>query len=149
MPPEPSNSNETQVSKPNRRLTATLEADYETLQDDLRQATELAADYQRQLDGKSGESFAFQTLLEKTFADLSRLQGDIAELRRERHFLANEVMRAGELEVHLTGLTEERDALKKELEQTREALASAELTIRQLREAQDGGAAVGFPGTLS
>jgi chromosome segregation ATPase len=121
-------SPETTTPSQKRALTAALESELESLQEDLRQA---ALDYERQLTEKTEESHRFQSLLQKTRTDLADLEESIVELRRERHFLANEVMRGAQLEIHLTRLTEENDTLKKELERTREALRAAEGAVRQ------------------
>src|SRR4051812_31662973 len=70
-------------------LSATLSADYEALQNDMEQAKDLAADFQRQLAGKSNEFAQLKQLFEKTSADLAHLQEGIVELRAERHRFAN------------------------------------------------------------
>lgn len=95
-------------------LTGNLTAEYEALQNDLEQAKSLARDYQNQLCDKSNDVAALKLTLEKTAADLEKLQQHIVALRHERHKLANEVMRVVSLEAKLAaseariaGLTEE------------------------------------------
>ena len=116
----------------NRSLGGTLEADCEALREDLRHAAEVFAESQRQLADKSQEAQVLQNLLQKSSTDLATLQTTIAELRKERHFLANELMRAAELEIRMTELTEERDGLSQELQKTKEALQLAEEKLHAL-----------------
>lgn len=142
-------------------LTASLRADYVALQNDLEQAQEMAADFQRQLAGKSNEVAHFKALLEKTSADLLRLEGHTTELRQERHRLANEVMVAAELKFTVEDLRNERELLRRESEALRGALTSSatefqdklksqEMEILRLRAALDaarnGQAGVNVPG---
>jgi len=117
----------------NRSLGGTLEADCEALREDLRRATEVLADSQKQLADKSQETEVLQNLLQKSFTDLATLQSTIAELRRERHFLANELMRAAELEVRMTELSEERDNLNLELQKAKQTLQAAEEKLHALQ----------------
>jgi len=106
----------------NPNLSANLAADYEALQNDMEQAKELAADFQRQLAGKSNEFAQLKQLFEKATADLTQLQAGIVELRAERHRLANESMRATAFQLKLAQVTGERDRLRVELEHVRKAL---------------------------
>lgn len=106
LPPEP----------PRTALGASLRADYDALKNDLEQAQELAADFQRQLAGKSNEVAHFKVLLEQMQKDFARLQGHIDELRQERHRLANEVMRVTALDAQLHRKNEELDRLRDQLE---------------------------------
>lgn len=106
-------------------ITASLRADYEALQNDLDQAQEMAADFQRQLAGKSNEVAHFKTLLEKTLQDLARMEGHTTELRQERHRLANEAMIAAELKERVKDASAERDQLRREAEALRSALTSS------------------------
>jgi septal ring factor EnvC (AmiA/AmiB activator) len=106
----------------NPNLSANLAADYEALQNDMQQAKELAADFQRQLAGKSNEFAQLKQLFEKTSADLAQLQSGIVELRAERHRLANESMRATAFQLKLSQVTAERDRLRVDLEHVRKAL---------------------------
>jgi chromosome segregation ATPase len=107
----------------NPRLSANLRADYDALQNDMQQAKELAADFQRQLAGKSNEFAQLKQIFEKTQTDLASLQAGIVELRAERHDLANEAMRSTAFQMKLKKITEERDRLRMDLEIVREALA--------------------------
>jgi DNA repair exonuclease SbcCD ATPase subunit len=106
----------------NPTLSGSLTADHEALQNDLLQAQELAADFQRQLAGKSNEYAQLKQILEKTQKDLEHLQAGIVELRSERHRLANEAMRATAFEAKLQKVTGERDRLRIDLEIIRQAL---------------------------
>jgi hypothetical protein len=107
----------------NPNLSGSLAADHEALRNDLLQAQDLAADFQRQLAGKSNEYAQLKQILEKTQHDLEHLQEGIMALRGERHRLANEAMRAAAFEAKLMKITGERDRLRVELEVMREALA--------------------------
>lgn len=126
MNPRPNNQDPSAVVAPavapeaskdlvNPKLSASLSADYEALQNDMQQAQELAADFQRQLAGKSNEFAQLKQLFEKTQKDLAHLQTGIAELRAERHRLANEAMRAAAFEMKLAKMTEERDRLRADM----------------------------------
>src|ERR1700736_3005625 len=75
------------------KISATLRSDYEALQNDVRLANELAADFQRQLAGKSNDFALLKQVFEKTREDLGHLHAGIAALREERHRLANEAMK--------------------------------------------------------
>ena len=94
-------------------LTGKLTAEYKALQNDLLQARNLATDYQSKLNDKSNDFAALKLTLDRTLADLEKLQGYILALREERHRLANEVMRNVALEAKVNMLTEE---LKRERE---------------------------------
>jgi chromosome segregation ATPase len=126
----------TAVAPPvNPNLSANLSADYEALLNDMQQAKDLAADFQRQLAGKSNEFAQLKQLFEKATADLANLQGGIVELRGERHRLANESMRATAFQLKLAQVTSERDRLRVELEHVRKALDhSAEGVAAAVRE---------------
>src|SRR5580704_15645273 len=87
------------------------------------QAQELAADFQRQLAGKSNEHAQLKQIFEKTLADLAHLQAGIVELREERHRLANEAMRATAFQAKLARVTAERDHLLSDMEVIRQGLA--------------------------
>ncbi|MES2573123.1 MAG: hypothetical protein V4710_24080 [Verrucomicrobiota bacterium] len=118
---DPSNHHSTPESHPHRyhadpKLSANLRADYEALLNDVKQANELAVDYQRQLAGKSNELALRTQLFERTQKHLLDLNAGIAELRKERHQLANEAMRAEALERKLGEVTAERDQLRVELD---------------------------------
>ena len=100
-------------------LGATLRADFDALQNDFEQATEMAADFQRQLAGKSNEFAQLKAIFDRTTQDFVRLQDDIAKLREERHRLANEAMRATGLEMQLNHVVAERDKLRGEVRMLR------------------------------
>jgi hypothetical protein len=106
----------------NPTLSGTLASDHAALENDLVQAQELAADFQRQLAGKSNDYAQLKQILEKTQADLAHFQEGIVELRAERHRLANEAMRATAFELKLTKMTTDRDRLRGEMEVVRTAL---------------------------
>lgn len=108
----------------NPNLTGALLSDHAALQNDLVQAQELAAEFQRQLAGKSNDYAQLKQILEKTMADLAHLQEGIVALRAERHELANEAMRVTALQMKLGNVTHERDRLRVELEVVRTALAN-------------------------
>ena len=119
----------------NPNLSANLSADYEALQNDMEQAKELAADFQRQLAGKSNEFAQLKQLFDKATTDLTSLQAGIVELRSERHRLANESMRATAFQAKLAQVTSERDRLRVDLEHVRKALEhSAQEMASVLRE---------------
>jgi chromosome segregation ATPase len=110
-------------------LTAKLRADCEALRNDVQQSRELAADFQRQLAGKSNEFATLKRVLDESRVHLAKLEHSIQLLRDERHRLANEAMRAAALE----RLVADRDAeiifLKSEiaeLNRTAERGASAD-----------------------
>ena len=114
---------ETVAELVNPRLSANLRADYEALRNDVQQANELAADFQKKLAGKSNEFAILKQVFEKACMDLGHLQAGITQLREERHRLANEAMRATALQMKLTNVTNERDRLRAEMEAMRIALA--------------------------
>jgi chromosome segregation ATPase len=119
----------------NPSLSGTLSADHAALENDLVQAQELAADFQRQLAGKSNEYAQLKQILEKTQKDLEHLQAGIVELRAERHRLANEAMRAVAFEVKLEKVVGERDRLRSDMEVMRHAMgAKVDEMVIQLRD---------------
>jgi len=107
----------------NPNLSSALRADYDALQGDLREATELASDFQKQLSGKSKELAHLRFLFDQTRAHLAHMQDGIAAMRQERHRLANEAMRAMALDALLKRMTAERDRLRTELDGVLEGLA--------------------------
>jgi hypothetical protein len=119
----------------NPNLSGTLTADHAALQNDLVQAQELAADFQRQLAGKSNEYAQLKQILAKTEKDLAHLNEGIVELRAERHHLANEAMRATAFQAKLAKVTTERDRLRIDLEIVRQAMAKkGDEMMHQLRD---------------
>jgi DNA repair ATPase RecN len=130
--PQPATEN---VRRTDPGLSANLRADYEAVQNDLEQATEMAAEFQRQLAGKSNEVAELKQLFEKTQKDLVHLQAGIMALRQERHNLANDAMRAVALEHRLNAATTERDRLRSEVDAMRQGLATgADEMARRTRE---------------
>lgn len=121
----------------NPNLSSTLSADYEALRNDLEQANELAADFQRQLAGKSNEFAHMKQVFEKTQTDLVQFQTSIVELRQERHRLANEAMRAVAFEMRLKDMTAERDRLLTELESARHTHATVAKKTEHRAKAPD------------
>lgn len=107
---------DTAAPRTNPDLTANLQAKYDAIRNDLQRAKELAADFQRLAAEKSNEVAHIKSLLENTTRDLSRLEEHVAELRSERHRLANELMLAGATELELTKVKTEREHLRAELE---------------------------------
>jgi hypothetical protein len=116
----------------NPKLTATLAADYEAVRNDLEQAQEVAADYQRMLASKSNDYAHLRTVLERAQHDLSVLQLAIVELRAERHRLANEVQGLYCVEHKYKQLLAEQKTAVAEKESLRRALETAERTIQAL-----------------
>ena len=123
--PGPSGAGKAVLTDPN--LTAKLRADYEALQNDVQQARELAADFQRQLAGKSNEFAALKRVFQETRSHLERLEVGIRELREERHRLASEAMRAAALDsqlkerdIQLQSRTAEINALRAQLDEYKE-----------------------------
>ncbi len=114
-PPLTAPAEEDPVPAPPQSLGATLRADFDALQNDFEQASEMAADLQRQLSGKSNEFADLKYLFDKTSSDFGRVQQDLASLREERHQLANEAMKVTALEFQLNDLMAEKERLKKEL----------------------------------
>lgn len=124
-------------------LTGNLNAEYEALQNDLEQAKLLAADYQNQLSDKSNDVAALKSTLEKTAADLERLQANIVALREERHRLANEVMKVVSLEAKLAAANTELDRLRADAGRVASLeanLAAAKVELKRLRNAGAGSA---------
>jgi septal ring factor EnvC (AmiA/AmiB activator) len=109
----------------NSSISATLRSDYEALRNDVQQANELAAEFQRQLSGKSNDFAQLKQLFEKTQEDLSHLNAGIAALREERHRLANEAMKGEAYKMKLASVTNERARLRIDLEVIRNALAAS------------------------
>ena len=116
----------------NPSLSVALRHDYEALYNDVHQANALATDFQKHEAGKTSEIAVLKKVFENAQADLARLCASIAELRQERHQLANEAMLAMALERKVGDLTSERDRLRAEADAMRRALAgSQEEMVRQ------------------
>src|SRR3954451_6784429 len=90
------------------RLGPQVAADLEAIVNDMEQARELAAEYQRELAGKSNELAALKQLFERTRQHLIQLEISVTKLREDRHRLANESMRAEALQLKLDKVTAER-----------------------------------------
>ena len=112
------------ASPVNPSLSAALSEDYDAVQTDLRQANELAASLESQLAGKSKEVMHLRFLFEQTKTHLAHMQDGIHAMRKERHKLANEAMRAMGLDIMLKRVAAERDRYKAELEGVLEGLAA-------------------------
>lgn len=128
--PEPNETPSTPAAKADAQVvSATLgpkvAADYEALRNDLEQAQAIASDFQRQAAGKSNELAEMRILLERTTSDLTKLQASIAQLRQERHDLANRVMAAAALELKLKRSEAECERLRKEADAFRGAVSVA------------------------
>jgi DNA repair exonuclease SbcCD ATPase subunit len=120
---------------PNPELSQTLLGDYEALDADVHQANALAADFRQHSAGKSNELAVLQQVFEKAQRDLVQLHRSIAELRQERHQLANEAMRAMALDRKLAEVTAERDRLRAEGQAMRDGLiASSADSAKRKRE---------------
>src|SRR4051812_26618128 len=104
-------SPEEQMRQQRTRLGPKVAAELEAISNDLEQAKELAAEYQRELAGKSNELAMLKQVFEKTRNHLIQLETSIKNLRDERHRLANEAMRAEGLQRKLDQVTKERDLL--------------------------------------
>ena len=108
----------------NPQLSATLRKDYDAVEDGLQQANDLTADLTAQLAGKSKQVLHLKFLFEQTKAHLGHMQDSITAMRKERHKLANDAMRAVGLEMMLAKVTAERDRLKNELDGVLDGLAT-------------------------
>ena len=95
-------------------LTARLLADQAALQNDLAQAQELAADFRQAASDKSNELAHMKSFLEQLKGDLARYEKHIAELRAERHGLANEVMKLTGAQMQARKSSEECGRLRAE-----------------------------------
>src|SRR5262245_44303335 len=62
------------------QLGPKMSADYDALRNDLEQAQEMAAIFQREVAGKSNELATMRQLLEKTGNDLATLQASIVQI---------------------------------------------------------------------
>lgn len=92
-------------------ITRNLTADYEALKNDLEQATIWAGELKSELAANKNDAAHFKQLFEKTSRDLEHMQQSIVALRKERHCLANEAMKASCLQMKLDVITKERDTL--------------------------------------
>ena len=95
-------------------LTARLLADQAALQNDLAQAQELAADFRQAASNKTNELAHMKSFLEQLKGDLARYEKHIAELRAERHDLANQVMKLTGCEMQARKFSDECGRLRTE-----------------------------------
>ncbi len=107
-----------------RSLSIALQDDHDAVQEDLRQAKELAATLENQLAGKSKELMHLKFLLEQSRTHLGHMQDGIVAMRKERHTLANKVLRSPVMDTMLARATAERDALRSELNRVLAELAA-------------------------
>ncbi len=114
------------------RLSATLAAEYEALHNDLAQARAIASNYQRQLASKSNDYAQLRIILERANDDLEAFKTAIAELRADRHRLANEAQKLYEVESEFRALQEEKQRAPLEQESLRRAIAGALRTAQEL-----------------
>jgi len=121
---QPEESHAPGAAPATRTLSSALTESGDAVQEDLRQANELAAKLEAQLAGKSKELLHLKFLLEQMKSNFGHLQDSVVLMRKERHKLANDCMRAQGLEIMVTRLTAERDRLKNELDGVLEGLAA-------------------------
>jgi septal ring factor EnvC (AmiA/AmiB activator) len=107
-----------------RNLSVVLQDDHDAVAEDLRQAKELAATLESQLAGKSKELMHLKFLLEQSKTHLGHMQDGIVAMRKERHKLANTVLRSPVMDLMLARATAERDALRNELNRVLAELAA-------------------------
>jgi len=125
----------TEPPVPDRDLSAALFEEYAALHESVHRGNALAADFRQHLPGKAHELAVLQQVFGKAQEDLARLLASITRLREERHYLANEAMRAMALERRLNEMTLERDRLRAEGRAMREGLiASAGENARRKKE---------------
>jgi septal ring factor EnvC (AmiA/AmiB activator) len=98
-----------------------LVAQYKAVKNDLDQARQSAADFQRQLAAKTNECAGARRAFE---VEVARLRAEVADYREERLQLANEVARIAGLEFRMKRITEERDGLRSQVETLRAQLAA-------------------------
>ena len=107
-------------------------ADYDALRNDLEQASQLAADFQHELAGKSNESAELKRELQKTRNEFAILQSALGEMRRKNDRL---IQQGTPAERKFVDIVAERDRLRLEVEALRQGLASsADEMIRNARE---------------
>lgn len=96
-------------------------AQYKAVKNDLEQARESAADFQRELAAKTNECAEAKRAFE---VEVKRLRAEVAGYREERLQLANEVARIAGIEFRLKRISEERDGLRRQVEVLRAQLAT-------------------------
>ncbi len=82
----------------------------------------MAAEFQRQLAGKSNDFWELKRLYETTVEALAVLQTRVTELRKERHALANKVIQMTSFEHKLASVSADRHRLHAELTAFRQGL---------------------------
>lgn len=118
-------------------LTTALVAAGDAVHNELRKANELAAGLDAQLVGRSKEVLHLKFVLERTKAHFGHLQDSVAALRKERHQLANDVMRAEGLGMMLAKVTTERDRLKTDLSDALQSCAIQNAQAATIVEKRD------------
>lgn len=118
------------------QLGPKLAADYEALRNDLEQAQEIAAEFQREIAGKSNEIAGMRQLLEKTQLHLEKMEANVSQLRRERHDLANRVMASAATELKLERSVAECERLRREAEALQGAVQAAAQTAAEESQAE-------------
>ncbi len=128
-----------------------LQAETAALRNDLDQATQLAAEYQRRLSSKNNDFAGLKMALEKALADLDAMQSSIGVLRAERHQFANDAMRAVALELRVQKIATERDHFCRELDeqQRRCTCDSAPAPATPSRPAKANSTAAAMPSVYS
>lgn len=84
-------------------------AELEALRNDVEEARNLAAEYQRELAGKVNDYALLKQLFDKTREHIVSLTTTVTKLREERHAMANDAMKVVALERKVALLTAERD----------------------------------------
>jgi len=121
--------------QPHSDPSHTLLGDYEALHAAVPQGDALTMDFRQHGAGRSDELAVLQQVFANAQHDLVQLHRNIAELRQERHQLANQAMRAMALDRKLAEVTAERDRLRAEGQAMRDGLmASAAEAAKRKRE---------------
>jgi hypothetical protein len=113
------------------QLGPKLAADYEALRNDLEQAQEIAAEFQREIAGKSNEIAEMRHLLEKTQIHLEKMEASVVQLRKERHDLANRVMAGAATELKFERALADNERLRREAEALQGAVQAAAETAAE------------------
>jgi predicted nucleic acid-binding Zn-ribbon protein len=91
-------------------------AELEALRNDMEEARTLAAEYQRELAGKTNDYALLKQVFDKTREHIVSLTTTVTKLREERHAMANDAMKVVALERKVAQLTAERDHYKSMVE---------------------------------
>ena len=133
--PQPESDRLNAASESNSNPPIATHAECEALKNDVHQAREMAAEFQRQLAGKSNELWELKRVYETTAEAVTALQSRVTGLRRERHALANKAIQVTSLEQKLASISAERDRLQTELTALRQGIAQdAEESLRRSQE---------------